>query len=380
MLRRINLNINWTARVRHLPLASAILLIFLCVTCFAQGHLTPILGPKMEPTGNGACRYSVGVIDPLKSNQIETTFHIKNEGSKPTAIERVQASCGCTTVLLGSESASRYTLAAGAEVGVKVTVDASQLHAGPVDKFVWLFTQGSSTPAVTLEINAELPRLIEFAPPRIDFGTVKAGADRSAELTVRLDARLAADLPPLVCSDPDVIVTAEPPVDTTAAAGQFVTKQYRCKLSSQAHLGALNGVFTYVAVASGSSAQKRNAQVLASTSASLDGQIEGSFGVSPGTIVFGTVVAGEKASRQVVITAVSPDVLAGLRVLNAGPWLSAKIVPDKDKPNASATGRGSLVVSVLPNIPFGGVQSQVVIVSRSEQRLIVPVLLQVSKK
>src|SRR5947209_8109103 len=123
-------------------MTAAILLLFhASVTAQTQGTdarpsgLVLVAGPKVALKSPTTGRFLGGQLDPMSSTLMMCSFSVRNVTSKPLTISMVTASCGCTSLQLGSGAPGRYALAAGQDVVVRANVDFSHLRPGPLNKF-----------------------------------------------------------------------------------------------------------------------------------------------------------------------------------------------------------------------------------------------------
>lgn len=123
----------------------------LALWAFAQ---SPTLGVDRN-------HHSFGKISP--TTRSETRFTLKNTGQGPLIIQRVQASCGCTSAVIG-----HHTLKEGESTPLNVTFD-SQDQQGPVRKSLGIFSNDPARPYVELTLEAHVVPPITTDPEVVAF-------------------------------------------------------------------------------------------------------------------------------------------------------------------------------------------------------------------
>src|SRR5688500_16324690 len=78
--------------------------------------LTVEAGNCVKRTGPATGLLEYGTVDVMTTPKIEHDFTLRNDNRTPVTIARLQASCGCTSVLLGEDEATSKTLAPGEQV------------------------------------------------------------------------------------------------------------------------------------------------------------------------------------------------------------------------------------------------------------------------
>jgi hypothetical protein len=134
-------------------------LLALATTLFAQGAaagkpVAPDAGPKpkavaVEPVAD------VGSV--AKGDNVKHDFAIKNEGTAPLEISKVQPACGCTVAEFDK------TIAPGKTGIVHLVVDTSTFN-GPIAKGVTVYTNDADSPQIQLTIKAKVDPNISVKP------------------------------------------------------------------------------------------------------------------------------------------------------------------------------------------------------------------------
>lgn len=347
-------------------------------------------------------RYAFGQASALDVAPLEHTFVLRNDNSVPLTVERFQASCGCTSAVVGGAGVTLpLTVAPHQVIRVHVSVDPAHLSAGVVSKDVWVYARGQAAPAITLEMNGVVQPLASFSPPVADFGRGTSKVARPILLTVTLDRRLISGTNPLhlISSDPDILITAVPAppaplgadlsketADASVVSLSGTTRTYRLTLAPKAHLGVLNAALSLVPATSGS---PKASPSLAGATVPIVGEVIGDIAASPAAFAFGTVGAGQGAVQRVLLTGATPAALTGLRVTCGSPYLSARLRrPDPvqqpiQQPSAPpsqsavASGKMLLELSVSPRMPAETLETQVIVTTTHGERLVLPVYVSV---
>lgn len=346
----------------------------------AAGGLTVVAGPGVEPIGPGRGRLDFGRVFRTKTSTLERAVFLRNDTKEPVRLERLKASCGCTSTVLG-EGTGPKVLGPGEQVQAKITINVRKLPAS-VHKFVWAYGANEVTPLATLEIHAQLVDSVTLSPGRIDFGKVDSGKLAYLPLTLTLDPSLieAAPLPVLVSSNPDITISSDTASSAPDGAGQ-VTRRYLVMLSARAHLGPIQGVISFAPPATAGTAPISQEKLTLATAlqgvmVNVAGEVLGKLQVAPKMAVLGTVHAGTEAVTEVKLTARDAGALANLKVASASPWVTAQVRAARDtNPDAAAT----MSVTLSSKAPAGAVETQVVATAADGERLVIPVLAYVVK-
>ncbi|HVF09203.1 MAG TPA: DUF1573 domain-containing protein [Abditibacteriaceae bacterium] len=345
-------------------------------------------GVKSEEPSAGVLNY--GALDLLTTSTIEHEFTLRNDNKVPVRIVRLQATCGCTSLLLGEGEEASKTLAPGEQVKVHASVDVTRFH-GSIRKAVRAYGTNDTVPLATMTIEASLKEAITFSASQIDFGRVAAGTARSVPLTVTAHPRLATNgtLPKLFSSNPDIQISAIPngkTVERPAGSTAPYVQRYLLTIGAKASTGPINGVISFTSPA------QPHTQGTPSNFAPMDaalqrasvpiyGEVAGRITAMPAMVIFGTGASGK---QQVILSSSFPASLQNLKVKSLNPWVVARLVlppspaakvtkaAAKTSPPAPATAV-LLELSLKPNAPDGGLETQVVISNQVGDRLNVPV-------
>lgn len=108
----------------------------------------------------------------LGGSSCKATFSCKSTGDADLEIKEVSASCGCTYI-----KTSCNKLKPGESATIEMAFDVPAVG-GDLEKPVQVLTNDPEKPVVRLKVTGKIVPVISFAPPRINFGTVKAGTKR----------------------------------------------------------------------------------------------------------------------------------------------------------------------------------------------------------
>ena len=155
----------------------------------AQGDAAPAKGPKAvvaEPMKD------VGTVP--TGEKIVQDFMIRNEGTAPLEISKVQPACGCTVAEFDK------TIAPGATGKVHAAVD-TKTFTGPIAKGVSVFTNDPANPQIQLTIKATVEPYIIAKPGYARFSVVK-GEPKLGEIVQTLWANDGAPFKVLKVDSP----------------------------------------------------------------------------------------------------------------------------------------------------------------------------------
>lgn len=108
---------------------------------------------------------------------VSTVFAFRNTGDAPLQIQRVHASCGCTTAELSKrvfEPGEEYTL----EVAFRPQGQ------GPSNKHVTVTSNDPNQPSIRLRISADVVPPVVMEPARLMLGTIEAGQGFDGTMTI----------------------------------------------------------------------------------------------------------------------------------------------------------------------------------------------------
>ena len=322
--------------------------------------LTVVLQDGVRADGPTAAHYDAGQVDPLSTAHMEGRFTLRNTGSTPVVIQRLTTSCGCTSALVDrAHGLLPQTLAPGAQVAVAVSVDLSH-HRGMVSKTASVYTDAGTSPALVLEVRGLVRSLLSLSPTALDFGQVAVGTTRTLPLTLTVASQSSVKAAPaLISLNPALQVAPDPAAKTKP--GVFA---YRVTLSGRTARGQFTGA-VMLAPTGGFAADAASATIRVS------GTIVGGVAATPSTVVFGSVIAGKDAVRQVSLSTAAPAGLDSLTLSCPSPWVSARLhIPG---PKDAADADTAIDIRVSEHAPPGPLSAQVTVVTGTGERLLLPV-------
>ena len=147
-------------RFYPLPLGSVMLGLLLAApvrsALAAPPALTIVTGRGTVQSDAATARYDFGTRRLSDESPLEHTFTLRNAGTTPVIVDRLQSSCGCTTAFLDGDKDLPLTVGPGGIIPVRVSIVPHRLAPGPMEKSVWVFTHGASEASVLLEITGTM--------------------------------------------------------------------------------------------------------------------------------------------------------------------------------------------------------------------------------
>lgn len=321
--------------------------------------LTVVLQDGIRADGATAAHYDAGLVDPLITPRMAGRFTLRNAGPGPLIIRRLTTSCGCTSALVDEGKAPLpRTLAPGARVEVAVTVDLAH-HRGQVAKTASIYTDAGPSPALVLEVRGQVQSQLSMTPTHLDFGQVSLGSARTLPLTLTVDARAGLKAAPaLVSMNPALQIALDPAAK--ARPGVFA---YRVTLAGRGARGRFTGV-VMLAPTGGFAADAASAVV------PVTGDLVGGVAATPGAVVFGSVIAGKEAVRQVYLSSADLQSLDSLTLSCPSRWVTVRLHPSGPADSSTDT---VLDIRVSDQAPPGVLSAQVAVVTGKGERLLLPV-------
>lgn len=334
-----------------------------------------------EQVSSTELKRALGTFDRERTPVIEQRFLLVNKGTASFEIAKLQGSCGCTDLLLypgdrrpakpgpipplsPADGRTVMILAPGEKATVRAVLNIGRLATGAFHKYIWVYLPGEMNPAVTITLDLAIESHLAPATRLVDFAKVRAGEGRTIPFTVSLDASLFQGATPslgLSATNEDVRVRPAGGSQTTFQGGVAMVEQsYEITLSPRASIGEISGALVLREEA------KRTGKMAPRSVAVLKGQVEGEVRISPSTVLFGAIPAGQSARQTATLWVERPEVRSGLRVTTSAPWLAARVLP----------GESSLTLEteLKRGAPPGPVEWTVTLTTASGQRLVVPVI------
>lgn len=147
---------NRGMRLRCFPVLLLGLLLATCALAAPPPALTIVTGQGTTQADATTARYDFGTRRMSDESPLEHTFTLRNTGTAPVTVDRLQSSCGCTTAFLDGDKDLPLTVGPGGLLPVRVSVAPHRLAPGPMEKSVWVFTHGASDAGVLLEITGTM--------------------------------------------------------------------------------------------------------------------------------------------------------------------------------------------------------------------------------
>jgi len=138
----------------------------------APAGLTVVTGQGTTQGDATTARYDFGTRRMSDESPLKHTFTLRNEGTTPITVDRLQSSCGCTTAFLAGDQNLPLTVGPGGIIPVRVSIAPHRLAPGPTEKSVWVFTHGAADASVLLEITGTLQ---DDPDPGVATSTAPAG-------------------------------------------------------------------------------------------------------------------------------------------------------------------------------------------------------------
>lgn len=124
----------------------------------------------------------------MQGTRVQYSFVVKNEGSAPLEITRVQPECGCTAAV-----PEENPVAPGESTRITATFDTTGFTGYKV-KAIRIYTNDPAQPSALLTFQGTVDTEISVDPTRLYFGTVRKGANASKEFQIRKNARSTAEV------------------------------------------------------------------------------------------------------------------------------------------------------------------------------------------
>ena len=261
---------------------------------------------------------------------------------------------------------------------VRANVDITRLRAGPLNKFVWVYVQGSGEPAVSLEVLGTIKPLVSFLPANLDFGRIPARFAKPITLTATLDSRLVGKGVgfDLISTNRNVTVRRKTGTDESANTGQKVRQQFEVELTADADIGALAGTLSLMATpergAPAEAAQLVRTSGFVSAcgvTAPVVGEVLGNISADPLTLVLPSSPPGIRQVHRLKLTGKTAQTLQGLKIECFVPTVSARFVPGK-----AMALTGILEVTISNPIDAARKNGHITIATQEGERLVIPIL------
>jgi len=168
-----------------------VLLIFFAVACFAHTSATTASWTCDEPV------YDFG--QAAETVLVTHVFVLRNSGSQPIRIDRVQPACGCTTTTLSSNE-----VAPGGRVDLTVTATLRG-RTGAQRFTVSVRSNDPDNPLMTLVMRGTVAEDIRARPAKVAFAKVRAGERTQALVTLESAGPENFSITQIESSDPRLV-------------------------------------------------------------------------------------------------------------------------------------------------------------------------------
>lgn len=161
------------------------------------------------------------------------TIKVRNEGTAPLAISKVEASCGCTGTLLSSD-----TLKPGDSGDLEITFN-SKNFSGSVHKTVTIYSNDPATPKAKVDFTAFVKEDIQISETRFLFKDAVVGQRRSMTVTLKNNGKENLELKGYTSTLPGFVLRFPPvvkPGQTVEIIAEYTPKEARKVLSSNVSL------------------------------------------------------------------------------------------------------------------------------------------------
>lgn len=257
----------------------------------AQGTLLTVLDQK----GEKRSRYDFGIA--RAGETISHLFVLRNDTSKEVIIQRIQASCGCLTLLLGSGGkAGMPHLAPGATTLLKVSLETSRLGdmlvSPQLHKQVQVFVTGQPVPAAVLDIEGRLSNGVVFDPNEVEFGSVdeSRGAERVVQVIYEAGRYVPGKTRLAAPQGADVrVLPMESDAEGSGAVESRIVRRYRVLLPPHTPIGLVSGRLIVEALTPDTS--KRSHTHDLPPGILYTGQVHGGVSARPSLVFFGMIYA-----------------------------------------------------------------------------------------
>jgi len=132
----------------------------------------------------------------FQGEKVERKLTIKNVGSEPLVIERIQPSCGCTATLLADKNVNP-----GKTTSLSITFD-SKNFSGPVHKTVSIFSNDPDSATKEIVFTANVARALESTPPYFYFRPSTMDTTLSSYVVLKNVSDKPIEIRAVLCDEP----------------------------------------------------------------------------------------------------------------------------------------------------------------------------------
>ncbi|MGC4044676.1 MAG: DUF1573 domain-containing protein [Armatimonas sp.] len=253
--------------------------------------LTRPSGPALLATPTA---FSLGNV--AEGRKVSASVTLRNTGTTPLEITRVDKSCDCTDLSLPGP------LAPGQSAPLALTVDTTAQRRGPINKAIVLHVKGWPKNPITLPIQGSIYDELTITPKTLNLGMLTCRQKHPVSLTLnRLDGK------------PLTVTKIEPP------AGLAITPK-----STAPNTVALSGTFTAPEVPGEfqeTVTLHTDDSALPTITARLDFTVKAAYTLTPKFAHFG--LTREKAPKEIRVKISGPP--TPLKLLSVPPSISARL-------------------------------------------------------
>jgi hypothetical protein len=315
-------------------------------------------------------------VNPLITSNLEHDFVIVNSGSAGINIDHLRSACGCTSAILnGSQThVGGQLVDPGGKIAVHVKVDLGQFNSGHIVEPVWVYLSGQAKPALTLQIEGEIEKLVQFAPETIDFGRVQAGKRVTIMVTATFDPsfynRGIIRVP--LSNNPDINIDEVAKSDPLSEIDRKMKITYKVTLSASAKLGKFDETVVV-------RPPKSHLHISGAGLFRISGEVGGDISATPTLIAFGTVERAIGPVQIVRVNGISREALEGLSISTGSTYLTAhfKLIDSStlaqslsSSKDSNSASEGQLVIGLTSGAPAGPFVSDVSLRTDSGQTLV----------
>ncbi|MBI2930317.1 MAG: DUF1573 domain-containing protein [Planctomycetes bacterium] len=211
-----------------------------------------------------------------------TVFRFRNAGVSTLKIEQVRPTCGCTAILLTSD-----TIEPNAAGEIKVTFLSARFK-GQVRKEIYVDTNDPYSSTVALTVMAQVDPIFVVEPETVVFGKVRIGHSVSREVIVRDRQGKPFTLLGVFCEEPAVTAVFAPVLESGGAAYRVTVS-----LAGNAPARAIVKPLTF---------HTDRPKDLADKTLWVSAEVTADVMLHPRLVYFGYVKRGETTSRTIEVS------------------------------------------------------------------------------
>jgi hypothetical protein len=216
----------------------------------------------------------------------EFAFELQNLYEEDVHIADVRTSCGCTTPTVTKPTLKTW------EKGTIVATFNTRSFVGQRNSTLTVVIDKPFYAEVPLTITGYIHSDVDFQPGTVGFGDVEQGAPAEQEIQVTYRGRANWQIADVRSANPHLEVELSEP----GRQPGLVSYKMLVRLKPRAPAGTLTDQLTIVT----------NDQRLPTVALSVEGRVMPPLSVNPSPLLFGTLAAGQTATKQLVITGKQP--------------------------------------------------------------------------